>query len=245
MEVSEEGLGEFFSVMGVVLDERQRRLLAGAAARLLGRGGPTLVARVSGMSRSTVSDGAKEVDVGVVVSGRVRREGGGPPRLIDLDSGLLSALDDMVEPESRGDPMSPLRWTLKSTRKLADALVGMGHQVSHMTVHGLLREMDYRMHATVKTVEPAQHPDRNAQFEHINALAKKFIAAGQPVVSVDCKKKELVGDTPGYKNAGREWQPGGKPEKAGVHDFPGPGDAQGDPVRCVRHQHERGLGVGW
>ena len=161
MEVSEEGLGEFFSVMGVVLDERQRRLLAGAAARLLGRGGPTLVARVSGMSRSTVSDGAKEVDAGVVVSGRVRREGGGPPRLIDLDSGLLSALDDMVEPESRGDPMSPLRWTLKSTRKLADALVGMGHQVSHMTVHGLLREMDYRMHATVKTVEPAQHPDRN------------------------------------------------------------------------------------
>lgn len=222
MEVSEESLGEFFSVMGVVLDERQRRLLAGAAARMLGRGGVTLVARVSGMSRSTVTVGVKEIDGGVAVSERVRREGGGPPRLIDLDPTLLTDLDDMVEPESRGDPMSRLRWTLKSTRKLADALVAMGHQVSHMSVHGLLRQMDYRMHATVKTVEGVQHPDRNAQFEHINAAAKEFLAAGQPVVSVDCKKKELVGDTPGYKNGGRQWQPIGKPEKAGTHDFPDP-----------------------
>ena len=222
MEVSEESLGEFFVVMGVVLDERQRRLMAGAMARMLGRGGPTVVARVSGMSRSTVTDGARAGDAGVEASDRVRREGGGPSRLIDLDPGLLCALDDMVEPESRGDPMSPLRWTLKSTRKLADALVGMGHQVSHMTVHGLLRQMDYRMHATVKTVEPAQHKDRNAQFEHINALAARFIAGGQPVVSVDCKKKELVGDTPGYKNAGREWGPKGRPDKAGTHDFPDP-----------------------
>lgn len=222
MEVSEEGLGEFLSVMGVVLDERQRRLLAGAAARMLGRGGTTLVARVSGMSRSTVTDGVKEIDAGVLVSGRVRREGGGPPRLIDLDPSLLLDLDDMVEPESRGHPMSRLRWTLKSTRKLAAALVEMGHQVSHMTVHGLLRQMDYRMHATVKTVEKAQHGDRNAQFEHINASAKEFLAAGQPVISVDCKKKELVGDTPGYKNGGRQWRPKGNPEKAGTHDFPDP-----------------------
>ena len=222
MEVSEEDLGEFLSVMGVVLDERQRRLLAGAAARMLGRGGTTLVARVSGMSRSTVTDGVKEIGAGVLVSDRVRREGGGPPRLIDLDPNLLLALDDLVEPESRGNPMSRLRWTLKSTRKLADALVGMGHQVSHMTVHSLLRQMDYRMHATVKTVEGVQHPDRNAQFARINATAKEFLAAGQPVVSVDCKKKELVGDTPGYKNAGRQWRPKGKPEKAGTHDFPDP-----------------------
>ena len=237
MEVSEEGLGEFFSVMGVVLDERQRRLLAGAAARMLGRGGPTLVARLSGMSRSTVTDGVKEIDAGVVVSGRVRREGGGPPRLIDLDPNLLSDLDDMVEPESRGDPMSPL----KSTRKLAAALVGMGHQVSHMSVHGLLRQMDYRMHATVKTVEAAQHPDRSAQFEHINVMAKEFLAAGLPVVSVDCKKKELVGDTPGYKNGGRQWQPKGKPEKAGTHDFPDPNMPKAIPYGV----YDIGTNEGW
>ena len=241
MEVSEGSLGEFFSVMGVVLDERQRRLLAGAVARMLGRGGPTLVARVSGMSRSTVTDGVKEIDAGVVASDRIRREGGGPPQLIDLDPSLLSDLDDMVEPESRGDPMSRLRWTLKSTRKLADALVGMGHQVSHMTVHGLLRQMDYRMHATVKTVEGVQHPDRNAQFEHINALAGKFIAAGQPVVSVDCRKKELVGDTPGYKNAGREWGLKGQPDRAGVHDFPDPEMPKAIPYGV----YDIGMNEGW
>ena len=241
MEVSEEGLGEFFAVLGVVLDERQRRLLAGAAARMLGRGGTTLVARVSGMSRSTVTDGARESDGGVVVSDRVRREGGGPPRLIDLDPTLLTDLDDMVEPESRGDPMSRLRWTLKSTRKLADALVAMGHQVSHMSVHGLLRQMDYRMHATVKTVEGVQHPDRNAQFEYINAAAKGFLAAGLPVVSVDCKKKELVGDTPGYKNGGRQWQPKGNPEKAGTHDFPDPNMPKAIPYGV----YDVGTNEGW
>ncbi|MCA1672384.1 MAG: ISAzo13 family transposase [Actinobacteria bacterium] len=208
--------------MSPVLDERQRRLLAGATARMLGRGGTTLVARVSGMSRNTVTDGAKEIDAGVEPSDRVRREGGGPPRLIDLDPDLLTDLDDLVEPDARGDPMSPLRWTLKSTRSLTAALVAMGHKVSHMTVHDLLGKMGYSLQATAKTVEGAQHPDRNAQFEHINATAKAFQGAGQPVISVDCKKKELVGEVPGYKNAGREWQPKGKPERAGVHDFPDP-----------------------
>lgn len=222
MEVSEESLERFFSVMSPVLDERQRRLLAGATARMLGRGGTTLVARVSGMSRNTVTDGTKEIDAGAEASDRVRREGGGPPRLIDLDPDLLTDLDDLVEPDARGDPMSPLRWTLKSTRTLTTALVGMGHKVSHMTVHDLLGKMGYSLQATAKTVEGAQHPDRNAQFEHINRAAKAFIAAQQPVISVDCKKKELVGEVPGYKNAGREWQPKGKPEKAGVHDFPNP-----------------------
>jgi hypothetical protein len=220
VEVSEEGLERFFSVMSPLLDERQRRLLAGATARMLGRGGTTLVAKVAGMSRSTVTDGTKEIDAGARPSDRVRREGGGPPKLIDLDPDLLTDLDDLVEPDARGDPMSPLRWTLKSSRRLADALVEMGHKVSHMTVHTLLGDMGYSLQATAKTVEGAQHPDRNAQFEHINATAKAFLAAGQPVISVDCKKKELVGEAPGYKNAGREWQPEGKPEKAGVHDFP-------------------------
>ena len=222
MDVSEESLERFFSSMVVVLDERERRLLAGAVARMLGRGGPTVVARASGLSRNTVIAGTKEIDAGAVASDRVRREGGGPPRLIDLDPDLLLDLDDLVEPDARGDPMSPLRWTLKSTRKLAEALVGMGHQVSHMTVHSLLGQMGYSLQATAKTVEGAQHPDRNAQFAHINATAKAFLGSGQPVVSVDCKKKELVGTQPGYANAGREHEPQGRPRRAGVHDFPDP-----------------------
>jgi hypothetical protein len=135
---------------------------------------------------------------------------------------LLIDLDDLVEPDSRGDPMSPLRWTLKSTRQLADALVEMGHQISYRSVGPLLHAMGYSLQATAKTVEGAQHPDRNAQFEHINAEAKRFLAAGEPVISIDCKKKELVGSDPGYKNAGRQWRPSGTPRTAGVHDFPDP-----------------------
>ncbi len=220
--MSEEDLERFFSFMSPLLDERQLRLLSGATARMLGRGGPTVVAKASGMSRNTVIDGVKEYDSGAGPSDRVRREGGGPPRLIDTDPDLLMDLDDLVEPDARGDPMSPLRWTLKSTRELAKALVAMGHKISYRTVNALLHEMGYSLQATAKTVEGAQHPDRNAQFEHIQALATKFLAEGQPVISVDCKKKELVGEVPGYKNAGREWQPKGKPNKAGVHDFPDP-----------------------
>ncbi len=222
MEVSEEGLERFFSFMLPLLDERQSRLLAGATARLLGRGGATVVARASGMSRSTVTDGTKEVDAGVGPSERVRREGGGRPKLIDADPDLLVALDDLVEPDARGDPMSPLRWTLKSTRQLAKALVEMGHEVGYRTVGKLLADMGYSLQATAKTVEGAQHPDRNAQFEYINRLAGGRLAAGEPVISVDTKKKELVGDDPGYANAGRQWRPKGRPEKAGVHDFPDP-----------------------
>jgi Rhodopirellula transposase DDE domain len=222
VEVSEEGLERFFSFMSPLLDERQLRLLAGATARMLGRGGPTVVARASGMSRNTVLDGTKEYDSGAGPSERVRREGGGPPRLIDNDPDLLTDLDDLVEPDARGDPMSPLRWTLKSTRQLAKALVDMGHQISYRSVASLLADMGYSLQATTKTVEGAQHPDRNAQFEHINRQAKAFLGADQPVISVDCKKKELVGEVPGYKNAGREWQPKGQPERAGVHDFPDP-----------------------
>ncbi len=241
MEVGEESLEWFFSVMAPLLDERQRRLLAGATARMLGRGGTTLVAKVSGMSRNTVTDGAKAIDGGAEPTDRVRREGGGPPRLIDLDPDLLTDLDDLVEPDARGDPMSPLRWTLKSTRTLTAALVAMGHKVSHMTVHDLLGKMGYSLQATAKTVEGAQHPDRNAQFEHINATAKAFQAANQPVISVDCKKKELVGEVPGYKNAGREWQPAGKPERAGVHDFPDPDMAKAIPYGVF----DVGANEGW
>jgi len=222
VEISEERLEEFFSFMAPLLDERQRRLMAGALANILGRGGPTVVARASGMSRNTVIDGARQADEGAGPSDRIRQEGGGRPKLIDVDPNLLIDLDDLVEPDSRGDPMSPLRWTLKSTRQLADALVEMGHQISYRSVGPLLHAMGYSLQATAKTVEGAQHPDRNAQFEHINAEAKRFLAAGEPVISIDCKKKELVGSDPGYKNAGRQWRPSGTPRTAGVHDFPDP-----------------------
>ncbi len=218
MELSEEGLSGFFEFMNGHLDEKQRRLLAGGVARLLGRGGLTVVATAAGMSRNTVIDGAKAFDAGEGPTGRVRREGGGRPRLEDTDPTLLDDLDDLVEPDSRGDPMSPLRWTLKSTRQLARVLQAKGHQISYWMVGFLLKEMGYSLQATSKTVEGAQHPDRNAQFEYINRTAGEHLAAGEPVVSVDCKKKELVNGT--KANAGQEWQPQGRPTRVDVHDFP-------------------------
>ena len=220
MEIDSEGLGAFFEFMFEHLDEKQRRLLAGGMARLIGRGGPTVVAETSGMSRNTVIAGAKAVDAREVPTGRVRAEGGGRPRLEDVDPTLLVDLDDLVEPDARGDPMSPLRWTLKSTRQLARALQEMGHQVGERSVAYLLHAMGYSLQATAKTVEGAQHPDRNRQFEYINALAGRRLVAGEPVISCDCKKKELVNGT--KANAGREWQPRGRPERVDVHDFPDP-----------------------
>lgn len=218
MEIDSEGLEGFFEFLFDHLDEKQRRLLAGGMARLLGRGGLTAVAEASGMSRNTVIDGAKAYDAKEAPTGRVRAEGGGRPRLEDLDPTLLSDLDDLVEPDARGDPMSPLRWTLKSTRQLARALNDMGHRIGYRMVGYLLHDMGYSLQATAKVVEGAQHPDRNSQFEYINRLAGERMAAGQPVISVDCKKKELVN---GRKaNAGKEWQPKGEPERVDVHDFP-------------------------
>jgi hypothetical protein len=220
VEIDPEDLEGFFGFVLPHLDEKQRRLLTGAMARLLGRGGPTTVAAASGLSRNTVIGGAKAFDAGEAPTGRVRREGGGGPRREDTDPDLLVDLDDLVEPDARGDPMSPLRWTLKSTRQLAKALGDMGHRVSSWKVAELLHQMDYSLQATAKVVEGAQHPDRNAQFEYLNRLATQRIAAGQPVISVDCKKKELVNGT--KANAGREWQPKGRPERVDVHDFPDP-----------------------
>lgn len=218
MELSEEGLERFFSFVNRHLDEKQRRLVAGAMAQVLGRGGATVVAVAAGMSRNTVIAGRKAAEAGEEPTGRVRREGGGRPRLEDTDPTLLQDLDDLVEPDARGDPMSPLRWTLKSTRQLARALQGMGHQISYWTVGFLLKEMGYSLQATAKTIEGAQHPDRDAQFERIGRLAGERLAAGEPVISVDCKKKELVNGT--KANGGREWQPKGRPERVDVHDFP-------------------------
>ena len=220
MELSDEGLESFFSFMKPLLDERQRRLMAGAMARALGRGGQKAVVAASKMSSRTVLDGTKEVDAGAGPSDRVRREGGGRPRLIDTDPNLLQNLDDLVSPEARGDPMSTLRWTLESTRQLAKALGDMGHQVSSWTVGQLLHQMGYSLQSTAKQLEGTQHPDRHAQFRHIDQEATARLHAGEPVISCDTKKKELL---VGKKaNGGREWQPQGSPEKVDVHDFPTP-----------------------
>lgn len=216
MEVSEEALADMFAVLSPHLNERQRRLLAGGQARALGRGGVAAVARASGMSRSTVSTGAGEVDQGPELTERVRRPGAGRPRIEDRDPGLVDALDALVEPTARGDPESPLRWTCKSTRNLADALTKAGHPVSAQVVAELLAALGYSLQATSKQVEGSSHPDRNAQFGYINDLAINHLDAAQPVISVDTKKKELVGN---YANGGQEWQPSGEPVRVEVHDF--------------------------
>jgi transposase len=220
------------------LTEKQRRLLAGAAARALGRGGGARMARISGLSRPTVYSGVRELDERPDPGGRVRRAGGGPKRLVERQPGLLAALEALVDPDTRGDPESPLRWTCKSTRELADALGAQGFQVSDDTVGRLLKQQRYTLQRTRKTEEGAQHPDRDAQFRYINEQAKAQLAAGQPVVSVDTKKKELVGN---YANGGVEWQPVGEPERVGVHDFPDPAVGKAIPYGV----YDLGAGTGW
>jgi hypothetical protein len=210
-------LDGLYELIAPHLTEKQRRLLAGAAARALGRGGGARMARISGLSRPTVYAGVRELDEPPDPRGRIRRPGGGPKRLVERDPGLLPALDELVDPDTRGDPESPLRWTCKSTRQLADALGAQGFQVSDDTVGRLLKQQRYTLQRTLKTEEGGQHPDRDAQFRYINQQARAHLADGQPVVSVDTKKKELVGR---YANGGAEWRPSGWPERVGVHDFP-------------------------
>ena len=194
-----------------------RRLVVAAEARSLGRGGITAVARATGMSRETIRKGIAELESGASPGeGRVRRPGGGRKREVDRDPGMRDALKRLVDPVTRGDPESTLRWTALSTRRLADALRQAGHSTSHRMVAVLLQEMGYSLQANRKTREGRSHPDRDAQFEYINRCATAQMAAGQPVISVDTKKKEIVGD---FKNGGREWRPKGDPEKVRVHDF--------------------------
>jgi transposase len=206
-----------FAVLFPHLDERQRRLLMGAEAQILGHGGIRTVARAAGKSETTVRKGMDELEAGDAPLGRVRRSGGGRKKTAEVDPGLRSALLALVEPDMRGDPMSPLRWTTKSTRKLAQELTGQGHRVSADTVGDLLREEGFSLQGNAKTLEGKQHPDRDAQFRYINEQARAHRDAGDPVISVDTKKKELVGQ---YKNAGREWAPSGEPVQVKTHDFP-------------------------
>jgi hypothetical protein len=200
------------------LDERQRRLLLGAEARALGHGGIRLVAKAAGVREATVSLGVDELDSGAGPLGRARRPGGGRKRLADLDPGLRPALLALVEPDERGDPMSPLRWTTKSTRNLAAELARQGHRAGADTVGDLLRAEGFSLQGNAKTIEGQRHPDRDAQFRYINEQVKAHQGTGDPVISVDTKKKELVGE---FKNGGREWRPRGEPAAARTHDFPG------------------------
>ncbi|MFF5969797.1 ISAzo13 family transposase [Streptomyces collinus] len=208
-----------FAVLFPHLDERQRRLLLAADARVLGHGGIRAVARAAEVSETTVRKGVFELEAGEEPLGRVRRPGGGRKRVADLDPGLRSALLALVEPDERGDPMSPLRWTVKSTRALARELTGAGHKVSADTVASLLREEGFSLQANAKTLEGGQHLDRDTQFRYLNEQARGHRDAGQPVISVDTKKKELVGD---FKNTGRQWRPAGDPVPVNVHDFADP-----------------------
>jgi transposase len=213
-----------YKALAPLLHEKAQRRWAACEARALGRGGISLVAAATGLSRPTIHRGLVELDSGPDASEdadlngtRIRHIGGGRPRLSTRDRSLLKDLHDLVDPATRGDPMSPLLWTCKSTRRLAQALGTRGHQVSHQTVARLLSEAGYNLQANRKTQEGKDHPDRDAQFQHINRKVRSFQRRGQPVVSVDTKKKELVGN---YKNPGQEWEPKGQPRQVKSKDFP-------------------------
>ena len=210
-----------YSVLAPLLDERTRRLWAAAEARAIGRGGVTRVAEATGMSRVTVRAGLKELDAGAAgvlptSATRQRRAGGGRKTLRSRDAGLVNALERELDPVTRGDPTGPLRWTCSSAARLAGRLRDAGHPASERTVNRLLHELGYSLQANRKTLEGRQHPDRDAQFRRIDRRVRAFQRLGQPVVSVDTKKKELIGP---YRNGGREWRPKGRPEEVKVHDF--------------------------
>jgi len=209
-----------FERLAPMLDERTLRLFAAAEAEAIGYGGVSRLSRITGLARSTVVRGQEEMSNPAGLStGRVRRPGGGRKKSRDCDPTLIEDLERLVEPLSRGDPMSPLRWTTKSIRTLAAALVGMGHAASHRLVWATLRDLKYSLQGNRKMEEGNQHPDRNAQFEHINARVAREMRSGHPVISVDTKKKELVGN---YKNAGKKWHRKGEALRVQGHDFPNP-----------------------
>jgi hypothetical protein len=227
--IDEKAIRLRYEALSAVLDERGRRRFASAEALAAGRGGVSAVSKITGIARSTIDRGLVELrgeEDSFSSPRRVRRAGGGRKRAAEKDPTLLSDLKRLVEPTTRGDPMTPLLWTAKSLRNLAAGLTELGHCVCHNVVAGLLREQGYSLQSNRKTLEGASHPDRDAQFHYINDQVKSALAAEQPVISVDTKKKELVGD---FKNAGREYRPNGRPEDVRVHDFLIPGLGRASP----------------
>ena len=215
--IDESAIFQRFAALEPVLDERGRRRLAAVEALTAGHGGVAAAARATGIARSTIGRGLKELRSGAVIDPhRVRRPGGGCKPMSVTDPGLIDDLRSLVEPDARGDPQSPLLWTCKSLTKLAAGLCSMGHKIGRTLVGELLHKLDYSLQSNRKTLEGTDNPDRDAQFNHINQRVKEALATGDPVISVDTKKKELVGD---FKNAGREWHKEGQPEQVRVHDF--------------------------
>jgi hypothetical protein len=234
-----ESIGEKYRTLLPTFSERMRRLWAGTEARALGRGGIAVVVRATGLARNTVVRGLKELDEESPLDpARVRHPGAGRKRKTVLNPSLKDALERLVEPVTRGDPESPLRWTSKSTRTLARELKAGGYSISHVLVADLLHEMEYSLQANRKTLEGTSHPDRDAQFEYINAEVRRRMTTGQPVISVDTKKKELVGC---FKNGGRQWRPKGRPQRVNVHDFLDPEKGKAIPYGV----YELGRNVGW
>jgi len=219
METSTNMQQKFASVWGL-LDERARRLMAASEALALGFGGISQVSRACGLSRKAITKGIQEIEDGTAAPlGRVRRAGAGRKNIVTTDPQLEPALERLIDPETSGDPESPLRWICKSTRTLASQLTRQKHPISHVKLAQLLHEQGFSLQSNRKTEEGGDHPDRDAQFRHINTQVKRFLAKGTPVISVDTKKKELVGN---YDNSGQQWLPAKKPIKVNGHDFPGP-----------------------
>ena len=229
-----------FGLVAEFLDERTRRLIAAAEAKAAGYGGVSMVARATGVSRRALHVGLHELSqppVATSSTGRLRQEGGGRKKTVNRDLTLKRDLEALVEPTTRGDPMSPLRWTCKSVRRLAQELKAQGHETSHRMVAEILKELGYSLQSNVKRLEGGNHPDRNVQFEYLNEQVRQQQAIGNPVISVDTKKKELVGD---FKNGGREWQPKGEPVPVRVHDFIIPELGRANPYGVYDLQHNQG-----
>ncbi len=227
-----------FALIWPHLDERARRMMAANEARQLGHGGVSKISRASGLSRVTITKGMRELRDRPLTPGRIRRPGGGRATLLRLDPDLPRRLEGLVEPLARGDPESPLRWTSKSTRALAEELTAQHHPVSHEKVAQFLRQMDYSLQSNRKTEEGNDHPDRDAQFEHINKQVRQALANRRPVISVDTKKKELIGN---YENEGRQWRKSKSPQKVNGHDFPGPSVPRAYPYGIYDLAHNSGF----
>ena len=219
MKNDEISLRRKFSDVWPLLDERSRRLMAASEALSLGYGGVSRIQRACGLSRKAIAKGIREIADGNTIPGRIRRPGAGRKNIVECDPQLLVSLERLIEPETRGDPESPLRWICKSTRNLAAQLTRQKHPVSHEKVAQLLRDQNYSLQSNRKTEEGADHPDRDAQFRHINVQVKRALATGMPVISVDTKKKEVLGN---YDNGGQQWLPAKKPVNVNGHDFPSP-----------------------
>jgi transposase len=235
---TEQNLKEKLTLMMPHLNEKQRRLFLAAEAKALGWGGISKVAKASGISRMTIHKALDEIKGKAVEAERIRKTGGGRKAITEYKPDIIEKLEAIVDPVTRGDPMAPLRWTCKSTRQLSKALARKGYSISHVSVAELLHQMDYSLQANAKNLEGESHPDRDTQFHFINRRVKDFLKRGQPVISVDTKKKELVGN---YKNGGKEWQPEGSPEQVDVYDFGGANRSKAIPYGV----YDIGKNMGW